>query len=566
MADTVPMISVSAEAEDENFSLSDSEEAQKAKTMIASRMRRRQKQKKKKSDEVSKSSILLVDDGDESGLTDVETVEVDQDGSSRENSASNSPAEDFTPIFDAALQPQIVQIVDDLDGKTHVKTIVKGVVASLDDSDISDDGEVKMSLMEALTDIEDFDDSDREDSDNGKSDSSEMNRLIGQLELGGNVNTHNAEEEMTHRPSSQYQPKTSNSSMLLCPKPSGGRKKPRKSRTKKKASSASSESSALLTVTTPDDGPVTDVESISGVDESEEHPPRMPANEGPTVVTLKVDEIADGGATDVEEFPFSDEDDMVLNTRLAPGILVTEETSETESSYDCSGRSSRLGLTDVESIHGVEDENAPPPPLQGSSGLSVPQNPDDPVTDIEDVDNVEEEEPSVTVPLIPRNGPALHAGQQHVVTIQEDENGKVTSRKYAGSPGLLGFVDSSQQEEGGLTDVEYLGTSGDEDDRVPRGATPEIEMFAGSTVHVSSLAPRSPMPDSHSDASDNESAQTGSKGYSLMPPVQAVDILTDTEDMDVSDGETMANTGQTTPRRFPLRGDFQCRSVDASAI
>ena len=234
----MPLISVSAEVEDENFSLSDSEEANKAKTMIASRMRRRHKQKKKQPEPARPSfGSLIVDDGDESGLTDVETVEVDgNEGSSADNSKSSSPAEDFTPIFDAALQPHIVQIIDDHEGKTHVKTIVKGVIATLDDSDVSDDdGEPRLTLMEALTDVESLDDSQEEQ--DGRSDSSEMNRLIGQLDFGESVNTHNAEEEAAQRPPPQYQPR-GNTSMLLCPKTAAGRKKPRKSRTKKKATAA----------------------------------------------------------------------------------------------------------------------------------------------------------------------------------------------------------------------------------------------------------------------------------------------------------------------------------------
>ena len=241
----MPLISVSAEAEDENFSLSDSEEAQKAKSIIALRMRRRQKQKRKPADGQAKSPLgsLVVDDGDESGLTDVETVECDHDGSS-DNSKSSTPVEDFTPIFDAVLQPAITQIIDDHEGNTHVCTIVKGVVATLDDSDHSnaddeDGDERKLTLMEALTDVEDFEDSG--DESENRSDNSEMNKLIGQLELGGDVSTSNQEGEAVGRPAPHYQPK-SGSSMLLCPKSAAGRKKSRKTRTKKRAASSANQS------------------------------------------------------------------------------------------------------------------------------------------------------------------------------------------------------------------------------------------------------------------------------------------------------------------------------------
>lgn len=528
------MISVSAEAEDENFSLSDSEEANKAKTLIASRMRRRHKQKKKTSEPTRPINVsLFVDDGDESGLTDVETVEV-EGGSSNEQSKSSTPAEDFTPIFDSALQPQIVQIIEDHEGKTHVKTIVQGVVAALDSSESEDDeGGPRLTLMEALTDIEDLDDS-LEESDY-RSDSSEMNRLIGQVELGGSVETHDQEEESA-RPPPQYQQR-GNTAMLLCPKSAAGRKKPRKPRTKKKAAAVASTGATLLAVTTPDD-PTTDVESVSGLEEEYEEPGSQ-ASALAFTPGLKVEDVQDEGATDVEDFPFSDDEELPAGIRLAPGILVTEN-SETESSYDCSGRSSRLGLTDVESVHGIEDENTVPVPL---GGLGLPVSMDDPVTDVEEIDNVEEDAPLMT-PAIPRNGPALHAGQQHVVTIQEDEHGRVTSRKYAGSPGLLGFVDNSQQEEGGTTDVEYVGASADEDEGQSRGVTPEIEMFAGSTVRVKrhSLTADPPQLDQQDDPSDNETH--AASNYSLMPPVHAVEILTDTEDMEMSDGETMGNQGQ----------------------
>lgn len=535
----MPLISVSAEAEDENLSLSDSEEANKAKSMIALRMRRRQKQKRKPSDGQAKPSLgsLAVDDGDESGLTDVETVECEHDGSSG-NSKSSTPVEDFTPIFDAVLQPAITQIIDDHEGNTHVSTIVKGVVATLDDSDLSnaddedDAAERKLTLMEALTDVEDFEDSG--DESEYRSDNSEMNKLIGQLELGGDVSTSNQEEEGAGRPAPHYQEKIGSSSMLLCPKSAAGRKKTRKTRTKKRAASSANQSH--LSVANADDAPLTDVESVSGVEDSESHSGSTPYG---NVLLLRVDHEEEG-ATDVEDFRFSDDEEgkPSVVVRLTPGITVTGETSETES-YDCSGRSSRLGLTDVESVSGMEDENYVPPPI-GGSGLLIPQNTDDPLTDVEDIDNVEEEAPS-PAPVIPRNGPALHGGQQHVVTIQEDENGRVTSRKYTGSPGLLGFVDSSQREEG-VSDVEYINASEDEPDEQSRGVTPEIEMFTGSTVRVKrhSLS-MDPEAEDQGGAEDNEPDQSASH-YSLMPPVMAAEILTDTEDMDMSDNEM--NQGQ----------------------
>lgn len=536
----MPTISVSAEAEDENFSLSDSEEAQKAKTMIASRMRRRQKQKRKPADGQSRPHLgsLIIDDGEESGLTDVETVDVEHDESSGQSKAS-TPVEDFTPIFEAILQQQITQIIDDHEGNTHVSTIVKGVVATLDDSDFSEGadeegGEVKLSLIEALTDIEDLDDSG--DESEHRSDNSEMNNVIGQFELGGDVSTSNLEGEVAHRPEPKLQPR-SGGSMLLCPN-SAARKKPRKTRTKKKA--ASTASGPLLAVANADEGAVTDVESISGVEDSDSHPMPPPFVAG---VMLTVDQVEDEGTTDVEDFGFSDDDEKSTHrVRLAPGILVTGEISDTES-YDCSGRSSRLGLTDVESVSGVED-NEDTISAAAAISLLMPQNQDDPVTDIEDIDNVEDEAPSLA-PVIPRNGPALHAGQQHVVTIQEDEHGRITSRKYSGSPGLLGFVDANQREDG-VSDTEYISVEEDhlEDDQ-SRGVTPEIEMFAGSTILVQrhSLSEDPADPAEPNDNLENE-ADASASHYSLMPPIQAAEILTDTEDMDMSDGE-MGNQGQT---------------------
>lgn len=546
----MPMISVSAEA-DENFSLSDSEEANKAKTLIAARMRRR-KQKKKVVEHAKPSAIsLLVDDGDESGFTDVETVEVE--GSSVENSQSSSPAEDFTPIFDSVLQPQIVQIIDDHEGKTHVKTLVQGVVAVVD-SDPSDDEngegqERRLSLIEALTDIEDFDE--LSDDIDSRSDTSEMAHLIDQLELGGNVDTHNQEEEVTGRSGHGFQQRSSGSSMLLCPKSATGRKKTRKHRTKKKAASTPT-GSTLLTVITPDEGPATDVESVSGLEE-EYDDSAGGANQARALPSapytlLKVADTHDEGATDIEDFPFSDDEEVPAGACLAPGILVTGEASETESSYDTSGRSSRLGLTDIESVHGVltDNEDTVPSHHLAMGGLGLPVNTDDPVTDVEDIDNVEVEDAPLVAPTIPRNGPALHVGQHQVVTIQEDENGRITSRKSAGTPGLLGFAEASQ--DGGLTDTEYIGTSADEDDTHSRGVTPEIEMFAGSTVRIKrhSFSNEADQP----DTSDNETAPASH--YSLMPPVQAVDALTDTEDMEMSDGETMTNQGQMDRRMISL--------------
>ena len=138
---------MTAEVKDENFSLSDREEANKTKTMIASWMRRRDKQKKKQSEPARPSlGLLILDDGNESGLTDVVHTRNSNEGSSADNSNCSSPAEDF---LDLARQPDIVQIIDNHEGKAHVKTLVKGVVATVDGSDVSDDeSEPRLTLTE----------------------------------------------------------------------------------------------------------------------------------------------------------------------------------------------------------------------------------------------------------------------------------------------------------------------------------------------------------------------------------------------------------------------------------
>lgn len=503
----MPMIAISGEADDENFSLSDSEEANKAKTLIASRMRRRQK---KKRDDAKPSAALVVDDGDESGLTDVETVDCDGDDDSNTES-SNTPAEELAPVFE--IRPHIVHIVEDEDGKMLVNTIVRGVIAT-EDGDDSDGNEAAGELADAATDIEHFEDTSSDEGESSVSESSEMRRAIGSTELGGNVEARSKEEEGKQVPRA-----TSGSSLQL---PVAGRKKSRKHRAKKKAT-ATATSGGLLAVASRDDEQLTDVESISGMEELEMDPPSPTAAKAGAFLT--VTPAADDGATDVESISGVDDDSASVSIHLAPGILVTGDGDDVSTA---SGRSSRLGLTDVEDLPGDE---SPIPFL----GLSLPQASADPLTDVEDIDGVEEDE---RTPLrIPRNGPALHSGQSHVVDITEDEHGRVTSRKMARSPALLsvGFG----QDDGGVTETESVGVSGDEGDDVSaEHPAPDIQLDDTTVEHKSD-------PAEVQDPEAVESDAPPSRGFSLMPPATAAEILTDTEDMEMSDSEAPATTGQT---------------------
>lgn len=573
MADPLPVISISTEDADAaaNWSLSDSEDANKAKATIASRMRRRHRKKAAAGSGGGKPILVVHDDGEESGLTDVETVEVDSEGvADRSNASSHSPtspAEDFTPIFDAVLKPQIVEIVDDHDGKTRVKTVVKGVVAKLVDDDDDDDDEVDddenderggggyggadggasgLSLREALTDVESLDEDSNDET--GQSDSSEMERAVQMalqlaLEQGGSVDTHQQEEEVAA--SSCRGPRTtavSSGPALLCPKAVGTvKKRHRKTRSKKKAAS-SAPTPSLLAVTTPDDDPQTDVESISGVEQavSEEvdgsHPVLRVKASGDGLLVPQQD---DDGATDVEDFNFSDDDGGRAMAQLAaPGIVVTREYSDTESAQDCnSGRSSRLGLTDVESVSGVDDGEYRH--SAAAVSLSLPRSSAaDPLTDVEDIDDVEVDADVAEVQPIPRNGPATHGAQFQVVTIQEDENGTVTNRKSARSPMLLN-VANSDDGGGGVSDVEFLGVSGDEEEGAqlqPDTSAPEVE---GSTVYVKrhSISTAPNLSDLDGDTTTVNATTFPTVTSSLMPPTVAAELLTDTEDMEVSDAE-----------------------------
>lgn len=531
MADALPVISISAEAE--GSSSSEDEEKRKAdKTSL--RMRRRHK--KKTGGNQPAIALAVDEDGGGGGLTDVETVDVLEDEPAVQT--PSSPAEDFTPIFDAVLKPQIVEIVDDADGKTSVKTLVKGVVAQLMDDDYSSDGGPSMSGE--ATDIESLgDQEDDEDSGSGGvPETSEMGQALQlAMELGGSVETHQEEKEGSSggRPAAAAPPPPGPA--LLCPSTASGRRKPRKSRAKKKkaAAAAVTTSEGLLAVASPDANPDTDVESISGVEDFADPIVEIRSTAGVEAAgQLHPPPDEDGGgATDVEEF-FSDDDGPSFG-RLAPGIVVTREFSDTESAQGGSGRSSRVGHTDVESLSGMEEGGG------GGGGLSLPQAESDPLTDVEDIDDVAEEDDGRPVPTLPPpNGPAR--AQHQVVTIQEDENGTVSSRKSARSPALLSV--GGGPEDGGVSDVEFLGVSGDEEDGgqaavvvggMDRLLSPEMmEDLAGSTVRIKrhSLTTYDP------SQIQAPPPQPSGGGGGLMPPAVQQDLLTDTEDMDMSEPES----------------------------
>lgn len=501
----MPMIAISGEADDENFSLSDSEEANKAKSLIASRMRRRQK-KKRDAGESKTSAALIVDDGDESGMTDVETVECDGDDANTDSSVSNA-ADELAPVFE--IRPHIVHIVEDEEGRMRVNTIVQGVIAVEDGQESEEDGQDGAKFVDVATDVESFEDT---SSDEGESvsESSELRNTIGNMDIGGDVNTRNIEEEgkVVALPSF-------GASLQL---PTGGKKKVRKHRSKKKAA-ATATSGGLLAVGSRDDEQLTDVESISGIEELEcDSPSQTPSR---PAAFLTVTPAADEGATDVESLSGVDDESASVSIHLAPGILVTGD----DDGSSCSGRSSRLGLTDVEELAGDES------PLLG---LSVPQASADPLTDVEDIDGVDEEEGVSR--RVPRNGPAAHRGQSHVVDISVDEDGRITSRKSARSPALLSV--GLGQDDGGVTETESVGVSGDESEDVStEHPAPEINLESTTVEHKSD-----PAEQEDPDAAGNETS--GGTGYTLMPPTTAAEILTDTEEMEVSDSEGPASTGQ----------------------
>jgi len=143
----------------------------------------------------------------------------------------------------------------------------------------------------------------------------------------------------------------------------------------------------------------------------------------------------------------------------------------------------------------------------------------------------------------PPNGPSRNVHRQ-VVTIQEDENGVVTSRKSARSPNLLSLA--VQSDEAGVSDVENISVSGDEDHHeddqhieAPAAVLEQLEVSSSVRVQRHSFS-----------AADAEQESTSM--FNLMPPVQTAEILTDTEDMEMSDSESSIQPGRFSYPIIPL--------------
>jgi len=428
MADSVPMISISAEAcgdednetreagdqdlsaEDlltdaESVTMSDGdleaenegEDEMRSQSIAASRLRRKTKKKPR-----TNTNTIFVDAGEEEGVTDMEEVECDHDG---EEEAEEEEVEDshhqqlIDTVFDA-YKPQITEIMDDQEGKQHIKTIIRGVVATdiADLSEVSDDEDREMSKFrnydDVATDVESLNGSSESDLEAEKSDCQDaMNDAIQRFELGANVH---AKEHQEERSGPVHQPCLS----LLPPSRVPNRRKTRK--TRKSAPKNPAKTALLLGAPDQDQDPVTDIEDLDSVGE----PPSSK-----TTMVLGVPVVDTGAVT--EEECLSDAD------AAAPGIVVDCDESNGECFY--SGRSSRMELTDVD-MDGSESAQIQPPSM-----LGLPANDQDPFTDIDDVSDVEEDERAAARPptIVPCTA------QTQFIELHEDEDGveTVVSRK-----------------------------------------------------------------------------------------------------------------------------------------
>ena len=529
MAETVPLISVSTEfvdaeadsggeIQDVSGSGTDQDAAdeQRAKSIIAARIRRKHRTQKKKSK--PSSNTIFVDEGEDGGLTDVETVEMEDGDEEADSSEQVASYEDLQNVLEL-IKPQIVEIVDDQNGKTVVTNTTRVAVVNYDKAeDLSEpsDGEERLyNLKEVLTDCEDLDGSD-DDEASAKSDYDDMHHAIDMATDTGTTNTKD-DEQVSSRP------------LLLTPSASsgrsGGRKKTRK--TPRRRANAEPASQPLLSVGDDGGDPLTDVEYMSA-DSSHS------TSASPRLLVPATD---DQGSTDVEDIDDIQPMQSGGNKHLMPGIVVTGDGASDDDSR--SGRSSRSdvtgrqGVTDIEDLEDDEEVGHPTP-----SALLLPHDDNEGLTDVEDIEVDDEDVPRPRPP----NGPALHSHQsaeQQIIIIQEDENGQVTSTASSNSASggyapMLLVVDV--QEEGGSTDVEYLGMSGDEGDEAharSTAITPDISYMVQSdhSVQVQVVD------------SQNEFQAADSTTNTLGVPGQNTEMLTDTEDLELSDVDGTDNLG-----------------------
>ena len=506
MSDAVPMISISAEdggeprtppGEDGDeipvtdvdsvSGMSDgdveaeNEGDEEASSLVASRLRRKIKKKPRH-------------DSEDGGVTDVETMECDHDG--EEDDDDDDAGTDVDPaviqqVLDA-YNPATSSIVDDADGKRQIKSVMRSVVGAdvSDLSEVSDEEDAVtmkfQSYRDVATDVESWDDSDvGEDDDAGAAAGDDspgltLSDALKHYDLGSDVRATDHQEE---RQGSPHPPTTSLTLPSRCP----ARRKTRKSAS---ARSKPKPPPGLLGVAADED-PVTDVEDIDDVGAGSSSRKRGGSGggrrPGAAAATgslgLPVDDTA--ATTDVEDL----ED---VGTR-PPGILIDCPASGDDSDAEfLSGRSSRMELTDVEMDGDGATAAAAAAPL--SSSLGLPDDSADPLTDVEEVDNVEEEPLRILIQAPP---PACTA-QQQVIELMEDEHGVETLVSRKTGPEAEMLLRPDPPEEGGLTDCEDLGVSGDEHDLHDYSPSPIPHEIAGipesSTVHVTDMED-APAPD-----------------------------------------------------------------------
>lgn len=488
MVDSVPQISISADVDDPVSdgngvdNSSDSTQDQ-SRSVLASRIRRR----KKKSRSAAGGNTLAAEEED-GGVTDVETVDCDEEDDEDSGHLPSTPCEEVNAILEM-IQPKIDEVNDHHDGKVFIRTAFKDEMGDRSEagiteinvepeSDISDDDEAdgaKMNMQEALTDLESLEVSANEEE--GRSDAEEINAALERFELG--CHTDSKEDEKVGLP---------RATLTLSVK-SNLRKKMRK--TGKRRSTAAGGSH--LSVQNTDEGSLTDVEYISG-------------GESPNLLSVAITE--DEGATDVEDLEVDEE--YARANGLIPDIAVHGDFTDDESarSFLSVSGANEQGITDIEDFADTDEEN----PIGGTCVLKLPNSDDAPVTDYEDID-VDEED--VRQP-IPRNGPAANMTvHQQCIYIQEDENGTQTITKENKEMPARGFL-SVQAHDEGVSDVEYLNTSADEED-------------AHSGVDIDAVELQ--------DSTVQETRSSLLTAGSLAVPRPSSAALTDTEDMEVNEND-----------------------------
>ena len=502
MSDKVPLISVSNEADLVSLTESSTDECEPvAKSTPSKKVGR------------PKNFLLHADTDEESPLTDVESVEADEDDLEPPDEESMTCIEDLKGVLEM-MKPHMVQISDTLTGKTCVSNTVRETII-LDGcnvhSDLSDEeacGDVKKySLIEFLTDVESL--SSYSEDEPARSDNEAMQNII--AELGDANGCVEARDDV------RFVSRSTPSAVHLSPTPTktAGRRRTRKSARRRNSRDATAASGNKSESFGHEKEPVTDVEYLSDASAA-------PSLTDPSNCLTEVEDL-----DHVEPPP-----PLPAGSRkkhLAPGIVVTHDASTDDESRSNSGRSSRSDYrethTDIEEIGSSESHHS-----------ILVQSIDGCATDVEEIDHDGENEATAAASVrTPRNGPTARtvAAHRHVVVIQEDENGRVTSCATSDGDAMtyspMRLLIDEDLRGGGTTDVEEFEVSGDDaSDRSAHShsVTPDLTaMMIGDAlhVHVTDLC-----------------VEQEPAGGPIELGARVADVLTDTEDVladSGSDGE-----------------------------